>query len=93
MVDCEEDHLNGYCVNRQEMKMLMNSARNGLIFLVISTIITFIIIVVMSIVWSVNVCKKSVDKKNASLISETNGHNKDEESQKSIVIDEDNANE
>ena len=93
MVDCEEDHLNGYCVNRQEMKMLMNSARNGLIFLVISTIITFIIIVVMSIVWSVNVCKKSVDKKNAPLISETNGNNEDKESHKSIPIDKDNANE
>ena len=92
MVDCEEDHLNGYCVNRQEMKTLMNSARNGLIFLVISTIVTFIIIVVMSIVWSVNVCKKSADKKNTSLIPETNEYNEDVESQKSIPIDENNAN-
>jgi hypothetical protein len=60
----------------------MNSARNGLIFLVISTIVTFIIIVVMSIVWSVNVCKKSNNTKNTALISEINGDNHDVENQK-----------
>ena len=87
MVDCEEDHLNGYCVNRQDMKTLMNSARNGLMFLVISTIVTFIIVVIMSIVWFVNVCKRSNDKKDTTLISKSN---EDMRSQDSIPIYEDN---